>query len=198
MSFDWSGHANGFYGGLPHPDESSLKVSEFPTAVRLATLSKFGGHASAQEAGMFWKEFKATGLSPEQYEKLLGQVAPISFSYHGRPPTIEELVGFKDRPPADVKKFYADLPDKHYPHVSAGDMIKALSQAQPHAQEHLDRKPVKYEAAMHVTSGHTPQQIQDYYKSKSTKEESGGSQDIAGGSTGDPSQGDAGGRTARA
>jgi hypothetical protein len=162
--------ANQWHGDQPHPDAPGVKVKEFATAVKLASQAKFGGHASAKEAEAFWGEFqgmnarltaqKKEPLTPEEYGQVLDHLAPLSFVYHNRPPSMSEVVKLRDAKPHEVRQHYGDLPDQHYPDVSAADMVKALRAADPHAQEHLGRPPVKLEAAYLVHSGASPS---EYY-----------------------------------
>src|SRR5205823_10407191 len=90
MSIDWAQIAKSWWDEQPHPHGHGLKISEYATAVKLATLARFGGHASGHEAAMFWPEFKASGMSPDEFEHTLDRLAPLSFTYHGRPPTRSE------------------------------------------------------------------------------------------------------------
>ena len=160
MSIDWSQVARSWWDEQPHPHGHGLKISEYATAVKLATLARFGGHASGHEAAMFWPQFKASGMSPDEFEHTLDRLAPLSFTYHGRPPTMREIVQFKDKTPQEARRYFGDLPHKIYPHVSAADMVKAVQAAKPHALEHLGREPALNEAAYLHHSGEHPA---DYY-----------------------------------
>lgn len=171
---DWKKIANEWHAEQPHPLNPALKVGEYATAVKLATKLKFGGHASAQEAGAFWGEFQqmnqrfmAQGkeaVSPDEFGHLVERVAPVSFAYHGRPPTMRELSQHRDSSPNEVNKYYGDLPDQHYPHVTAGQMAKYLTMAEPHAQQAFGRPPVKLEAARFALSGLSNEDIRNYYE----------------------------------
>jgi hypothetical protein len=175
---DWTTAAADWWGEQPHPQAPGLKIKEFPTAVKLATHLKFGGHASPAEATAFWREFQGTNeklaaagkppLSPEEMEHLVDRVAPLSATYHGRPPTMQELVAHREAPPEKVRAYYHQLPDQHYPDVPAGEMVKHMVAAEPHAQEHLSRDPVKREARYLYHSGHAPS---EYYQSLRPPEE---------------------------
>ena len=161
MSDDWDSHVKAWWDEQPHPKDPTgkLKIKEFATAVKLATMAKFGGHASAPEASLFWGEFAPNGvpmMAPEEFEQTLDRIAPLSFTFHGRPPTMKEIVQLKDSHPHEVSKYFEDLPDKTYPHVTAGNMVKTLRSAEPHAQEHLDRSPNKFEAQYLYHSGEAP------------------------------------------
>jgi hypothetical protein len=156
MSVDYAAVAKTYWDAQPHPHAPSLTIGEYATMVKLATLAKFGGHASPHEAALFAPEFKASGLSPEEFEHTLDKIAPLSFTYHGRPPTMKEIATLKDKQPHEARKYFADLPHKIYPHVSAGDMVKAVQAAKPHAMEHIGREPVLNEAAYLHHSGVDP------------------------------------------
>lgn len=160
MSVDYAKAAKDFWDKQPHPRAPGLTIGEFATAVKLATSAKFGGHASPEDAALFWPEFKSLGISPQDFEHALDRLAPVSFAYHGRPPTMQEIVRLKDEPPAKANAYFADLPDKHYPWVTAANMVKHLQAAEPHAQQFLGRPPVKLEAAQLSASGEHPR---DYY-----------------------------------
>lgn len=160
MSIDWDQHVAAWWAEQPHPRGHGLKIGEFATAVKLATLAKFGGHAAGHEAALFWKEFKQTGLTPEEFEHTLDRIAPLSYSLHGRPPTMKEIATLKDKLPHEARKYFADLPDRHHPDISAGEMVKAYQAARPWAREHLGREPVKGEAHYLHHSGQAPS---DYY-----------------------------------
>lgn len=160
MSIDWHAVAKAHWDQQPHPKAPNIQIKDYATAVKLATLVKFGGHASSHETGLFWPEFKATGMSPQEFEHAVERIAPVSFTYHGRPPSMQEIVQLKDKHPKDVSSYYGELPDKHYPHVAAKDMVQHLAAATPHAQEHLGRNPVKLEAALLHHSGENPR---DFY-----------------------------------
>jgi hypothetical protein len=165
MSVDWTKVAQEFWDRQPHPKDPSghLKIGEFATAVKLATTLKFGGHASAHEATLFWREFAPGGvpiMSLQEFEHAVERIAPVSFTFHGRPPSMQELVQFKDKLPHEVSKYFGDLPDRHYPSVPSSAMVKHLAWAEPHAQEHLGRPPVKYEAHLLYHSGEHPR---DFY-----------------------------------
>ena len=158
MSIDWGKAASAWWAEQPHPRGHGLKVKDVLPAVKLASMLKFGGHAELHEAALFWPEFQATGMSPQDFEQALDQIAPVSYVYHGRPPTMKELVTLKDRPPAEVHKHYGDLPDKHHPDVRAADMVKAMQAARPWAREHLQREPEKNEARFLHHSGEHPRE----------------------------------------
>jgi hypothetical protein len=156
MSVDWGKVAKDFWDAQPHPRGHGLTIGEFATAVKLATMAKFGGHAEPHEAALFWQEFRTSGLTPQEFEHGLDTLAPLSFTYHGRPPSLNEIVNLKDKAPHEARRYFGDLPDKHYPSVSAENMVKALAAADPHAREHLQRPPVKLEAAYLHHSGEQP------------------------------------------
>jgi hypothetical protein len=153
VSIDWGAIATEFWNEQPHPRAAGLKIGEFATAVKLATISKFGGHASPQEAELFWPQFKATGLSPEEFTHTIDRLAPLSFTFHGRPPTMKEITELKDKMPHEARKYFADLPDKHHPEITSGDMVKSLKAARPWARQYLGREPVKPEGAYLHHSG---------------------------------------------
>lgn len=170
MSVDFKKIAADFWGSQPSPHEPSLTNAEFPQAVKLATKFKFGGHASATEASMFWRQFKQMNeslaqkgkdpIGPEEAGHLLDQIAPVSFAYHGRPPSMKELANMSDQTPKQVRDYFSSLPDKHYPDVTAGEMVKALVSATPWANEHLSRDALKNEARYLHHSGEAPN---EYY-----------------------------------
>ncbi len=160
MSVDYEAIAKTYWDAQPHPHAPSLTIGEYATMVKLATLAKFGGHASPHEAALFAPEFKASGLSPEDFEHTLDKIAPLSFTYHGRPPTMKEIATLKDAQPHEATKYFSDLPHKIYGDVSAGNMVKAVQAAKPHAMEHLGREPELNEARYLHHSGANPA---DYY-----------------------------------
>jgi hypothetical protein len=162
MSVDYDAIAKSYWDVQPHPHDPSgtLTIGEYATAIKLATLAKFGGHASPHEAALFWPEFKASGISPEEFEHTLDKVAPLSFTYHGRPPTMKEIANLKDKQPHEARKYFADLPHKYLPHMTAGEAVKAMEAAKPHANEHLGRDPVYPEISHLHHSGTDPA---DYY-----------------------------------
>jgi hypothetical protein len=153
---DWGQVAKEFWDQQPHPRAPNIQIKDYATAVKLATLVKFGGHASSHETSLFWPEFKATGMSPQEFEHAVERIAPVSFTFHGRPPSMQEIVQLKDKHPKDVNSYFGELPDKHYPNVPAAEMVKHLAAAEPHAREHLGRAPVKLEAAYLHASGEQP------------------------------------------
>lgn len=171
MSVDWHSIVADYFGAKPHPLAPTLAVRDVPLAVELASHSKFGtnnGHATLGEAELFWKEFQRLEMSPDQYREMLDLAAPHSFSLHGRPPTMNEIGKFKEvklesRPKA-VADYYYHLPDKHFPAVPAGEMLKHLMMAKPYAEQHIGRKPVKLEAARFYHSGFQSTHIEDHYK----------------------------------
>jgi hypothetical protein len=159
MSIDWGKAALDYWSEQPHPRGHGLKIKEVATAVKLASMAKFGGHASLHEASMFWGEFAPGGvpiMSPDEFEHALDHIAPVSYVFHGRPPTLKELVMLKDKPPGEVSRHFGDLPDKHHPEITAANMVKAYQAARPWAREHLGREPVKTEAAYIHHSGESP------------------------------------------
>lgn len=141
--------------------EPNLTIGNFATAVKVATMMKFGGHASPAEAALFWPQFQSLKMSPEEFQHTLDRLAPLSYAYHGRPPTLGEVAQLREKSPREARQYFGDLPDKHYPQVSAADMVKTLAAAKPHAQEHLGRPPVKNEAVYLHFSGESPA---EYYQ----------------------------------
>jgi len=195
MSTNWDSIAHDYWGAQPHPLAPSLTQSEFPVAVKLATATKFGGHATPQQAELFWQEFKNLDMSPDQYTQALDTLAPLSFAYHNRPPTMNEIKALGTAKPAEIRKHYTDLPDKDIPTVSAGDMVKAIQTAKPHFHENLGRMPTKLEAAYLVHSG---QSAVDYARQLGAASKGAGqdgtqtgTQPNAGGGGPDPSGGQA-------
>jgi hypothetical protein len=159
VSVDWGKVGKAFWDEQPHPRGHGLKIKEVLPAVKLASMMKFGGHASMHEASMFWQEFAPGGvpiMAPDEFEHALDRIAPVSYVFHGRPPTMRELVALKDKTPAEVHRHFGDLPDKHHPDISAANMVKAFQAARPWAREHLGREPVKTEAAYIHHSGESP------------------------------------------
>jgi hypothetical protein len=182
VSIDWGKAAKAYYDEQPHPQGHGLKIGEFATAVKLASMMRFGGHAEPHEAAMFWQEFKATGMSPDEFEHALDHMAPISYVFHGRPPTMKELVQLKDKSPAEVSRHYGDLPSKTHPEISAANFVKAYQAARPWAREHLGREPVATEAAYLHHSGEHPS---SYYQRIKPQEEPNGTQTSVGGQPGE-------------
>jgi hypothetical protein len=164
---DWHAIAQEYWSQQPHPHAPTLTNGEFPTAMRLATQAKFGGHASPQEAEAFWREFqgmngklaasKQEPITPEEFGHLLDKLAPLSFVYHGRPPQLNEVAALRDAHPTKQREYFSELPDKHYPDVPAGAMVKSMKAAGPAAQRYLQREPVKLEAAYLHHSGQSPE-----------------------------------------
>jgi hypothetical protein len=171
MAIDWHSAFQQHYGEFAHPLNPELKVKDFPTAVHLATASKFSvksgeeGHASPVEAGMFWKEFQQLGMDPKDYLETLDKTKGLSFRLLNRPPTMNEIALHKDAPPHQIRQYYEALPHSQYPEISAGDFIKATHKATYYAQEHLGRKPFSHEVAMFHSAGWGTSQIADHYKS---------------------------------
>jgi len=172
---DWKKESERFIAELPHPLAPSLKVRELPQAVRLATKTKFGGHASFAEAAAFWGEYQqmnaglvAQGkqpISPDEYGHILDRLAPVSFTYHGRPPNMYEIQQHRDSSPSQVRQYYGDLPDKTYPDITAADMVKYLALADDPARQHIQRSPAKLEARTFAHANMGYDAIVSYYKS---------------------------------
>ena len=170
---NWSDVATSYWNAQPSPHNPSLTNGEYPVAVKLATKSKFGGHASAHEAGAFWSEFKSMNasltakakepISPEEFGHLLDRIAPISFALHGRPPSMAEIVRHREAEPSTVQKYYSDLPDQHYPHVTAGQMAKYLALSEEPSVSLLSRQPTKLEASRFALGGLGFSDVIDYY-----------------------------------
>lgn len=170
-SQDWARLAQQYYGEKPHPAAPALKVKDAPVALELANHLKFGqgdGHASLQEAAALWHEVQPIldmGVSPQGLHELVDVAAQHSFALHGRPPSMEELKRFADPKthPADIARWYHELPDRHYP-VAAGELLQAMVKAEPHALQHLGRRPVKREGWMFANgadpASHYPQAAQ--------------------------------------
>jgi hypothetical protein len=176
MSIDWGNIGKAYWDEQPHPRGHGLKIKEVLSAVKLASMMKFGGHASLHEASMFWQEFAPGGqpiMPPDEFEHALEHIAPISYVFHGRPPTMKELVTLKDKTPAEVHRHYGDLPDKHHPEISAANMVKAFQAARPWAREHLGREPVKTEAAYLHHSGENPASYYQRIKPQNTEASNG-------------------------
>ncbi len=173
MSIDWNAAAKEYIDNLPSPHDPTgqIPIKEWATAVKLATAARFGGHASPHEAALFWPEFKATGMAPQEFEAVLDKLAPLSYTYHGRPPSMAEIVQLKDKSPKEARTYFGDLPHKIYPHVSAADMVKAVQAAKPHANEHLGRDATLNEAAYLHHSSENPA---DYYSRIAPKDQTGG------------------------
>lgn len=171
---DWGQIAEGYWRAQPSPHNPSLTNGELSMFVRLATKAKYGGHASHQEAGAFATEFKSMNqslmakgkdpITPEEMGHLLERISPVSFALHGRPPTMSELVRHREAEPNTVQKYYSDLPDQHYPHVTAGQMAKMLALAEEPAQSFLGRSPVKLEASRFALGNLGFSDIIDYYR----------------------------------
>jgi hypothetical protein len=188
MSIDWERAAKSYFDEQPHPRGHGLKIKEVLPAVKLASMMKFGGHAEMHEAALFWREFAPGGvpiMAPDEFEHALESIAPVSFTFHGRPPTMKEIATLKDKTPAEVHRHYGDLPDKHHPDVSAANMVKALQTARPWARQHLEREPVKNEAAYLHHSGEHPEAYYSRLKAQNTPQETDGLQTQVGGNPGE-------------
>ena len=156
MSIDWSKAAKDYFDNQPHPRGHGLKIREVPVAVKLASMLKFGGHAALHEAALFWQEFAPGGvpiMAPDDFEHALERIAPLSYVFHGRPPTLKELGELSGKAAAEVHKYFSDLPSRERPEIPAGQYVKAFQAARPHAREHLGREPVSVEVAHMVHSG---------------------------------------------
>jgi hypothetical protein len=66
----------------------------------------------------------------------------------------------KERPPQEARRYFAELPDKHYPSVPAGEMVRLMQSSLEHARRHLEREPNKFELQQMYHSGEVPT---DYY-----------------------------------
>jgi hypothetical protein len=152
------------YGNLPHPaSRTGITVREWPIAVQLASATRFGGHATPAEADHFWPEFQALGISPQDYLHTLDRLARWSFLYHGRPPSMTEIRDLHPLKAHEQQRHYADQPDQHYPDLTAGEMVKALSVADHYATKHLQRGAVKKEARFLHHSGGGAGLADQYY-----------------------------------
>jgi hypothetical protein len=197
---DWESVVADWWSRQPHPEAPGLTIGEYPIAVKLATKLKFGGHATPDEAQAFWTGFQqmnhrlqATGklpLSPDQFMEVVDKLAPISFAYHNRAPTLTEVATLADAHPKDVQAYYGSMPDEHYPHVPAAEMVRHLQRAKPWAEMIIGRPPNKGEAAYLYHSGDHPR---DYYMAM--KEDDGGANQT-GGYSGDDRATVAGGQQA--
>lgn len=198
MSIDWEKAAKAYFDEQPHPRGHGLKIKEVLPAVKLASMMKFGGHAEMHEAAMFWQDFAPGGvpiMAPDEFEHALENIAPVSFTFHGRPPSMKELVVLKDKTPAEVHRHYGDLPDKHHPDVSAANMVKALQAARPWAREHLEREPLKNEARYLHHSGEAPEVYYSRLKAQNTPQQTDGLQTEVGGHPGEGGLRTPGGQT---
>ncbi len=174
MPEDYSQAAKAYFDEQPHPRGHGLKIKEVAVAVKLASMMKFGGHAEMHEAAMFWQEFAPGGvpiMAPDEFVHALEHVAPVSYVFHGRPPTLKELVMLKDKTPAEVNRHFGDLPDRHHPEIPAAAMVKAYQAARPWAREHLGREPVKSEAAYIHHSGEAPERYYQRLAAQNTPEQ---------------------------
>lgn len=158
---DFEKIAHDFWSQQPHPDAPGVTIGDYPIAMRLATAAKFGGVASAKETEAFWKEYKALAaeapeLTPDRFEQVLDQLAPLSFTFHGRPPSMHEIKALSTAHPTDQRKHYTELPDKDYPSVTAGQMVSGIVSAEPHARHHVGRPPLKNEVEHLVHSKTDP------------------------------------------
>jgi hypothetical protein len=149
---------------------------------------------------MFWQEFAPGGtplMSPDEFEHALDHIAPVSYVFHGRPPTLKEVVALKDRTPAEVSKHFGDLPSKHHPEISAASFVKAYQSARPWAREHLGREPVHTEAATLHHSGENPSTYYERLAAQNTPEQSNAIPPQVGGNAGEGSVGAAGRQASR-
>jgi len=145
MSVDYDQLMHEHYSNLPHPDNPELSVGDFPVAVKLATKMKGQGMATAKEAGAFWDEFQNLGLSPLHFEELLDQLAPLSWRYHNRPPTMREVGIHAEGDPKKARDYYGNLPSEHDPSVTAHEFVQAHAVAQRYSKQHLGRNPYALE-----------------------------------------------------
>lgn len=163
-----------WHNAQPHPQNPQLTVGEYATAVKLATQSKFGGHATAQEAGAFWQEFKGANqklqaegkatMSPEDYLQALDKLAPLTAALHGRPPSMNEIVSLKDSAPGQQRSYFEDLPDQLYPSVTAGQMAKYIAMGTSAAQATIGRAANKLEAMTFAHANLNLDQIGSWYQ----------------------------------
>lgn len=170
---DWGKIANDYFAEQPHPQGHGLKIGEYATAIKLASMMKFGGHASGAEAALFWPQFQASGMSPDEFEHALDHIAPVAYTFHGRPPTMKELAMLKDKSPAEVHRHYGDLPSKHHPEITAANFVKAYQAARPWAQQHLGREPVHSEVAYMVHSNEDPRAYYPRISMQNTQQQGG-------------------------
>src|ERR1700694_2575024 len=169
---DFATFAEQHYGGKPHPaSQTGIAVRDWPTAVKVATAAKFGGQAEPHEVDLFWPEFQAMQMPAAQFLDLLDTLSKWSFRYHNQPPKMSEIQLLKDAKPGEQHKHYQDLPDQHYPDISAGDMMKALAKADPYAKQHLGKGALKNEARFVHHAGLGPGQIDTYYQQLKTDRE---------------------------
>ncbi len=177
MSIDWSKAAKAFFDEQPHPQGHGLKIKEYATAVKLASALRFGGHATGAEAALFWQDFAPGGvpiMSPQDFEHALERTAPLSYVFHGRPPSLKEVVDLAAKPSHEVRRYFADLPDKMHPEITAGEMVRSFQAARPHAREHLEREPVHSEAAYLHHSGEHPSAYYARIGAQNTREDQDG------------------------
>lgn len=156
---DWGNLAKGYFDEQAHPRGHGLKIREVATAVKLASMMKFGGHASLHEAALFWQEFAPGGvpiMPPQDFEHALDHLAPVSYAFHGRPPTLRELSLLRDKSSAEVNRHYGDLPSRSHPEISAANYVKTFQSARPWARQHLEREPVSTEVGYLHHSGERP------------------------------------------
>jgi len=170
---DWGAAFKEHFEQFDHPLNPDLKVKDYGLAVELATASKFGGdspqnaHASPHEAGLFWREFSAVNppIAPQHYLETLGRLAPLSWRYHKRAPTMSEVSQHRDSDPQKIRQHYENLPAMNwgYPDITAGDFVKAHTRAQYWSQQHLSRQPYAHEVSLAHHASMTHDDIGAYY-----------------------------------
>jgi hypothetical protein len=195
MSVDWEKSAKAYWDEQPHPRGHGLKIKEVATAVKLASMMKFGGHAEMHEAALFWQEFAPGGvplMPPEEFERVVDRVAPLSFTFHGRPPSMKEIADLASKASHEVRKYFADLPDKLHPEITAGEMVKSFQAARPWARQHLEREPVHTESAYLHHSGEKPDAYYARLGAQNTEEQADALHTSVGGDSGEGGVGVAG------
>jgi hypothetical protein len=165
MSSNWDAVMHQYYGNLPHPDEPRLSVNDFPVAVKLATKLKGQGMAEAKEAAQFWEEFQTLGISPNHFEELVDQMAPLAWKYQQRPPTLREVQMHAEKgSPREMRDYYGNLPSVHDPAVTAHEFTQAHAVAQRYSTLHLGRDPFAGEVTFFHHAKAQPQHMEAHYQ----------------------------------
>lgn len=155
---------NDFYQNLPHPQAPEIKVKDYATYARAATIMK-GEVPNGDDVRTTFHALKAANVSPAEFEYSWNLMKPITTRFFGanRNPQLQEIARLKDAGPNEVYNYFASMPHPLYPEAKVGDMFRYYHAAAPIARDHGASDPSALELARFSVAGYDIESVHQHY-----------------------------------
>jgi surface antigen len=150
----------------PQVRPASDKQSVQPEQGKTAQMQKqANAEPTPTQISEFASRAQALGLTPDDIQRVMPQVAPLRHMLLEKGTDLSDLVPHLQSTPAQILESVRSEPHPMAPQLSAGQMVDSFQTASLHSIHTVGRMPYSWEAAQFASAGFKSQDMLNHYQS---------------------------------